>query len=505
MSEKAGVGSGLAVITLAKLYFILTGFAVQIGLPRLLGSPEAFGQYSLAMSIASVVDNVLIATTVQSLSKRVSENELLAAARLRQGLKVQLVIGLAICLGLVASAPLLARIAYDPALITMLRIAALVPLCYALYAALVGSLNGRRLFGAQARLDITFSSVRTLGILGAAALGYGAVGALCGFAGAALVILVVALLLVGTGSPGQRLPLKTWFGFMIPIALFQLMLNGMLLLDVWVLKNTTAELALEAGVALASATEQASALVGYYRAGQNFALVPYQVILSVTFVVFPLVSRATAAGDMNAAKLHIGNALRFSSLVLFSLAGPLAGAAEALIRLAYGPKFLPGADTLVVLVFGQLSLALFVIVATILSGAGRPGLSAAIGLIALLVMLAANRFLVRAVGIGDATLTTAALATSLGPLLALILSSLALRQLLSVSMPVATLLRCALAGGASCWVGRLIPQHHGLMAPLVMSAAALVYFLLLTLMGELKRADLDGVRAALRRKRPAPA
>ena len=44
-------------------------------LPRLLGSPEAFGQYSLAMSIANVVDNVLIAATVQSLSKRVSENE----------------------------------------------------------------------------------------------------------------------------------------------------------------------------------------------------------------------------------------------------------------------------------------------------------------------------------------------------------------------------------------------------------------------------------------------
>ena len=93
MSEKAGVGSGLAVITLAKLYFILTGFAVQVGLPRLLGSPEAFGQYSLAMSIANVVDNVLIAATVQSLSKRVSENEALAPARLRQGLRVQLGIG----------------------------------------------------------------------------------------------------------------------------------------------------------------------------------------------------------------------------------------------------------------------------------------------------------------------------------------------------------------------------------------------------------------------------
>jgi stage V sporulation protein B len=505
MSDKAGVGSGLAVITLAKLYFIVTGFAVQVGLPRLLGSPEAFGQYSLAMSIANVVDNVLIAATVQSLSKRVSENEALGAARLRQGLRVQLGIGLALCATLMATAPLLARLAYDPQLTAMLRIAALVPLCYALYAALVGSLNGRRLFRSQAKLDITFSTVRTLGILGAAGLGFGAIGALCGFAGAALVILVVALLMVGTGSPGERLPLKTWFAFLIPIAFFQLMLNGMLLLDVWVLKNTTAELALEAGVPLARATEQASALVGYYRSAQNFALVPYQVILSVTFVVFPLVSRATAAGDIASARLHVENALRFSSLILFGLAAPLAGAAEALIRLAYGAKFLPAVDTLSVLVFGQLSLALFVIIATVLSGAGRPTLSAGIGMVALLVMLGANRLLVRAVGIGEATLTTAAVATSLGPLLALVLAALALRQLLSLSVPVPTLLRCALAGGAGCWVGKLVPQHHALLAPLAMCAAALAYVLVLAATGELKKSDLEGLRAALRRGRPAPA
>lgn len=504
-SEQArgGVGSGLAFITLAKLYFIVSGFAVQVGLPRFLGSPEAFGQYSLAMSIANVVDNVLIAATVQSLSKRVSENEAFASARLRQGLKLQLGIGIVIAGALMLTAPLLAKVAYDPELTIMLRIAALVPLCYALYAALVGSLNGRRLFRAQASLDITFSTVRTIGILGAAALGFGAIGALCGFAGAALVILAVALLMVGTGEAGDRLPLKTWFGFLLPIALFQLMLNGMLLLDVWVLKNTTAQLALELGETLKSATDQASALVGYYRAAQNFALVPYQVILSVTFVVFPLVSRATASGDTDAAKVHIGNALRFSVILLFGLAAPIAGAAEGLIRLAYGAKFLPGASTLSVLVFGQLSLALFVIIATTLSGAGRPGLSAAIGMVALVVMLAANRYLVRWVGIGDHTLTTAALATSLGPLLAVVLSAVVLKQLFTVSLPFLTLLRSALAAGAGFLAGRLVPQQHALLAPVAMAAAGIVYVALLALTGELKKSDFASVLAARRRKKAA--
>jgi stage V sporulation protein B len=505
MSEKAGVSSGIAFITIAKVYFIVTAFAVQVGLPRLLGSPEAFGQYTLAMSIANVVDNVLIAATVQSLSKRVSENEALAAVRLRQGLRIQLVLGVLISLTLMLISPLLASVGYDSELTPMLQIAALVPLCYALYAALVGSLNGRRQFKAQATLDVTFSSVRTVCILGAAALGYGALGALSGFAGAALVILVIALFKVGTGEPGERLPLRSWFGFLVPIAFFQLMLNGMLLLDVWVLKPTTAALGLEQGRTLLEATSQASALVGYYRAAQTFALVPYQLILSVTFVMFPLISRATAAGDLKATREHTSAALRFSLIALFGMACPLAGSAEALIRLAFGPKFLEGTSTLSVLVFGQLSLALFVIIATVLSGAGRPGVAARVGALALGVMLFANWSFVRAVGIGEHTLSAAALATSLGSLVALVLISFALKRQLGVSLPRLTLLRCAIAAAVGFAVAQLIPQHHALLAPPALLAAGLAYLLALFLTGELRRDDLTRALGAVRGKKPAVA
>ncbi len=505
MSDKAGVSSGIAFITAAKLYFIVTAFAVQVGLPRLLGSPEAFGQYSLAMSIANVVDNVLIAATVQSLSKRVSENEALAAVRLRQGLRIQLGIGLLISISLVLISPLLASVGYDSELTPMLQIAAFVPLCYALYAALVGSLNGRRQFKSQAALDMTFSTVRTLCILGAAGLGYGALGALFGFAGAALVILLIALLKVGTGAPGEKLPLRTWFGFLIPIALFQLMLNGLLLLDVWVLKHTTAALAIELGESVAQAASKASALVGYYRAAQTFALVPYQIILSVTFVMFPLISRATAAGDLEATQKHTTAALRFSLIALFLMACPIAGSAEALIRLAFGAKFLPGTATLSVLVFGQLSLALFVIQATVLSGAGRPAVAAKIGALALLVMFVANWLAVRTVGVGEHTLSAAAIATSLGPLLALVLTSFVLKREFGVRMPFATILRCLLAAAVGFLVARLIPQHHALLAPPALLAAALAYLAALTVSGELKRDDLGRALGAVRGKKAAVA
>ncbi len=497
MSAAARTGRGLALITLAKLYFILTGFVVQVGLPRLLGSPTAFGQYSLVMSIASVINNVLIAATVQSVSKRVSEDEPLAAARLRQGLQLQLGVGLALALGLCALAPLLARVAYDEGLTALLRIAAIVPLCYALYAALVGSLNGRRMFLHQAGLDITFSTVRTFGILGAAALGLGAAGAISGFALGALTILLIALGLVGIGRAGPKLPVRAWFAFLLPIVLFQTMLNGTLLLDVWVLNNTVAQLGLESGLDVAAAAEQASGYVGLYKAGQNFAFVPYQIILAVTFVVFPLVSKATASGDIEAARGHVHDALRFSAIVLFALAAPISGAADALIRLAYGRAFLAGAETLRVLVFGEVALALFVIIATILSGAGKPGASAFSGFVALSVVFVANRTIVRAVGLNNGLLGAAALATSLGPIAALAVSSLALRAALGVFPPLLTLFRCALAALAGFWAARLVPQPSAWLAPLAMLAGGLAYGAGLLLLGELKRADFAALRAAL--------
>jgi len=501
MSAAAGTGRGLALITLAKLYFILTGFVVQVGLPRLLGSPTAFGQYSLVMSIASVINNVLIAATVQSVSKRVSEDEALAPARLRQGLTLQLFVGVGLAIGLIGLAPLLADIAYDDELTKLLRIAAIVPLCYALYAALVGSLNGRRMFLHQAGLDITFSTVRTVAILGAALLGFGAAGAISGFAFGALTILIVALFVVGIGRAGDKLPVRTWVAFLLPIVLFQTMLNGTLLLDVWVLNNTVAQLGIESGLDVAAAAERATNYVGLYKAGQNFAFVPYQIILAVTFVVFPLVSRATASGDIQAARKAIHNALRFSAIVLFALAAPISGTAEGLMRMAYGTTFLDGADTLRVLVFGEVGLALFVIIATILSGAGKPAASAWSALVGLVVVLTSIRLLVRAVGLHQGVLSVAAAATSLGPLAALIASAFALHAVMGVLPPLLTFGRCIVAAAVGYTVAHAIPQATGWMAPIAMVAGGLSYLLALVLLRELKKHDLDELIGALKKRK----
>ena len=164
--EARHAGRGLVWVASGKIVFIVTAYAVALSLPRLFGSEQVFGLFSVAFGAASILNNVLVASTVQTVSKLVSEDETRAGQTLRQGLLLQLFVGTALGGGLALAAPLIAEQALlDAALTPLIRIAGGVVFAYALYATLVGSLNGRRRFSHQARLDMTFSVLRTAGLV----------------------------------------------------------------------------------------------------------------------------------------------------------------------------------------------------------------------------------------------------------------------------------------------------------------------------------------------------
>ena len=63
---------GLLWITGAKAFFIASSYGTQLVLPRLLGTVADFGLFATAMNVVSILNNVLIASTLQSVSKFVS-------------------------------------------------------------------------------------------------------------------------------------------------------------------------------------------------------------------------------------------------------------------------------------------------------------------------------------------------------------------------------------------------------------------------------------------------
>ena len=490
-------GRGLVSIAGAKVFFICTSYAIQLLLPRILGA-ERYGLYSAAMSGVSILNNVLIAATIQSVSKFVSEEESAAPAILRKSLKIQLLIGGVLSAALFSFAEPLAHYLNDPKLTFLFQIASLVVLAYSLYAAMVGTLNGARQFQKQAGLDVTFSSLRSVGIIGGSALlGMGAAGAMSGFAAAAMVITGIAFWVVRPkGDSTKAAPLlPAWLAFMAPIWLYQGFLNGVLQIDLQVMKKLVAEVAGQSMNAEAAASI-ASTHVAYYRGAQMFAFVPYQLILSMTFIVFPMVSRATSTDDEALARSTIKNAMRFSLLVLLAIAAPISGAADGVLRIVFPEEFMVGSVALSILAFGMVAFALFVIAATVLSSSGRPGWAAGIAGIALVAVVLLNSIMIRNVGVTpnfDA-LGAAAQATSLGMLLALVCAATAVFYRFRTFIGMLTAFRAAIAGGVAFTTAHFVPHDTRIMAIVALAAGFFAFLIVLVLTREIAKDDLNAVR-----------
>lgn len=500
--ETRRAGRGLLLITSAKLVFIVTAYGVRLALPRVFGSEQVYGLFSVAFGAASILNNVLIASTIQTVSKRVSEDDANAPHTLRHGLMVQSAVGALLGGSLAFGAPIWAeRLLLNPGLTPLLRISGAVVFAYALYAALVGYLNGQRRFRHQAGLDMTFSVLRTTGLIGGAALGLGALGAMSGFAVASSLILLIALVTVGLGKGGGGAPpIKSWLALMAPIWFYQACINGILQIDLQVLNRTITELALTAGMSQADATALANERAGHYNAAQTFAFVPYQLILSVTFIVFPFVSRATTLGDQEATRRYIRNALRFSLLVLLAIGAPIGGAAAGVMRIAYPEPYLVGADALGVLVFGQVAFALFVIGATILTGAGRPGLAALIALVSLGVVVVATRLAIGAAGVeGADVLMATAIGTSTGTGLALFLVGVTVWRSFGAFVPLVSAIRALVAGAVAFGVARVVPHDDALGALMALTAGFVAFVLTLVVTREVGKAELGALKAIARR------
>ena len=105
-------------------------------------------------------------------------------------------------------APALAAFEKAPRFTPYFRIAALIPLLYAVYAVFVGSANGLRRFRTQASFDVGFSTPKTDPAARARRASGSVTGAFVGFAAAAAFILVVASRVMRLPAGGEPFPMR---------------------------------------------------------------------------------------------------------------------------------------------------------------------------------------------------------------------------------------------------------------------------------------------------------
>ncbi|HMG55250.1 MAG TPA: oligosaccharide flippase family protein, partial [Kofleriaceae bacterium] len=405
-AARTGAGRGVLYIAFAKFYFMVAGLVIQVRLPAVL-SRAAFGSYSLVANIASLVNNVLVTGTIQTVS-RFAAQEPGKARRVQQaGLRMHVRLGLVISAGFIAAAPAVAWLLHDMTKTAPLMLAGLIVGGYSFYAVFIGTANGLHQFHKQAGLDMTFATLRVAGLLGMAIAGFGVIGVIGGWVAAVGVILCAAIVWVGLPGPiaaEDRLPVRPLIGFFAGVAVYLALFNALMFIDSILIKRLTTEhYAAELGAldaALAAAVPWAPAAAGYhadpsvladvqnayYAAVQNLARLSYQAIIAVTFVVFPLVSRSTFTEDRDATRRYVQVTIRYSLIFAMGIAVVMAANPSEVLGLVYASDYAQlGGPALTALALGNVAFSLFAIAGTILNGAGKtlPAVATAAGTLGL--------------------------------------------------------------------------------------------------------------------------
>jgi stage V sporulation protein B len=518
-----GAGRGVLYIAFAKFYFMVAGLVVQITLPAVL-SRSAWGSYSLINSLVSPVNNVLVTGTIQSVSKFAAQEPEKARRVQQAGLRMHVRLGLAIAIGFVAAAPLVAWLLHDMTKTAPLMLAGLIVGGNAFYAVFIGTANGLRQFQKQAGLDITFATVRSIGLLGMAMAGLGVIGVVGGWVAAVGVILVVAATWIGL--PGKvdadtRMPIGPMVAFFIGVAAYLIFFNALMFVDTWLLKRLTTEYFAAHSGELASAVNRimpwaprasgyhpdasvlADVQVGYYAAVQNLARLSYQAIIAATFVVFPLVSRSTFADDRDTTRRYVQVTTRYSLMFAMAIAVVMAANPVSVLGLVYAPDYAQlGGPALALLALGNVAFSVFAIAGTILNGAGL-SIHAIVTAALTLLLAAVGNYVVIPMAIESGrVLEATAAVTGSAMLIGAIVCGLELHRKLGAFLPIASVVRIAIATGVAIAVGRLLPLHGKLMTLVEAALVAVTFIVVLVATRELGRRDLEAIKA-VRRKRAA--
>jgi O-antigen/teichoic acid export membrane protein len=488
-------GRGALFIGFAKGFFMLAGFLQRVLLARVVG-PAEYGAFSVVNNAISTVNNTMVQGTIQSVSKFTAEDDARAGAVQRAGLKMQAVLGGLVALAVILAAPVLARFVKAPEHVPLFRLVAAIPLIYAFYAVYVGTANGLRKFHVQAGFDVGFSTAKTILLLAGAMvgrwLGHSVAGAFLGFIGAALVILVVAGRTIGM-RPGERtFPARNLVVFMFGVAIYTLLINLALNYDLLLLRRF-------AGAVVPGAP--ADALAGAYEAVRNLALLPYQALLVVTFVIFPLVSRATFAEDRAATAAYVRQTFRYALLLGAALAVVLSARPAVLLAILYPPAYGVGAAALPILAAGIVALALLSIGCSIVTASGRPDIAIFLVALTLAVGSAAAFAIVPAAAPGPAMLRAAAAATALGMLAGLVAVLVYLWRRFAAWPPLASVLRVGLAVAVAVGLGRVLPGAGKIAGLAAIAASAAVFAAVLLLAREFGATDREKFAKILRVKR----
>jgi O-antigen/teichoic acid export membrane protein len=476
-------GRGTIYITAAKLWFMVTGYGIAITLTYLL-TPEDYGIYKVVINTVSIINAVIVTGTYQTVSKYIAQEEAKADSVKAKALALQVYVGGAATLAFFLLAPVVAHFLNDSRLTNYLRLASLITLSYSFYSVYTGYFNGQRKFLQQAAIDAAYSSLKLIFIIAFVWLGFGVTGGVGGFALAAVCVLALAAILArGGGRKGEVKPGEL-FKFQSYLLLFTFVLTLLQKVDLMLIKSLSSP---EARIASENAA--------FYGASIDVANLTYQIIISVTFVIFPLVSQSTFQDDRNRTRTYISNTLRYSIMIMALTATLFSANAKEVLGVIYRDVYQTGSGALSIVAFGMLFFGLLYVLTTIISASGRPAVSLLVGVTTLGASIALNAVLIPRFGlVGAASATTAAMAAGV------IAACAHLGKEFGVLMPLWSALRIAVCAAAIYGASLLFSTSSKPLIVAKLVALSVAYVVALIVSREVGRDDLRMIAQVIRAK-----
>ena len=496
--ETAQIGRGALYLTMTKLYFIVGSYAIYFGLPRLGGirGDALFADYKKVGALLSVIGTVLVMGTTQAIARFVGKEPHKARGIARRGLMLQMGFGALIAGGYFLIAPLIAR---DDALVDAIRISALIPFVYAMYSVFMGTLNGEKRFAEQALMDGGFTTLKIVCVLGFVAVFQTAAGGYAGFAVAACAVFVSSGLIVRRGHRSKDLDIgadpsgKSLFLFQIQTVGFMLVVQSIVQLDIWYVGWWGGwDEMLPEGQTLT----QAQAAGALYGSAQLFSQISYAVVISLTFVLFPLISGL--GEDVAAARRYVREAVRYALIMVVGVAAVLTAAPantlDLLLRsFSQARELVPGGEeALRWLGLGYVSFSVLFVLCAVLNAAGRPRQSILLMLIVLCVQVGLGYLWLPQHGI-----VGQGVAGLVGMSVGLAVGLWFMARWIGNVFPIATCVRVLIAGAAVYAIGMLWHPDGKMITLVRCVACGALYLLLVVVMREFQKADLEKFRKVL--------
>ncbi len=474
------VSSGTIFLMVSEISFILSNYAIHIGLARYLG-PEAYGIFGILTSLYLINRSFLNTGLPRAVSKFLSEFPDKASSILKTASRVQWVIALIFALFYLGFAPFIARILHDESLTWYIMFLGIMVVPLALLSLYTGGfLNGLHLFREQAYIKTVYPILRLVFTIILVVAGWALWGALIGYFLAIIVALLWSKYLVQKIIKRQKalFPWKKIISFALPVTVASLAFTLLRNLNVLFLKALLND----------------NYVIGLYTAAYILSTATFMIFLSLPLTLTPAISRALAAQDLEKVRRYCRESLRYLLLLLLPITAFIMATAPELLNLFYSSAYESAGKVLILLTISSAFLSIFSIFGSFVTGSGDPKREMYWLLLLAAALAGLNLLLIPRYG-----MVGSAWASLITALAAMLLAGRFVHTKFKFALPWASLLRIFIITSlififAHFW------HYSGLALLINFLVLGAVYIILLYLFGELGMKEINLIKKVLKNR-----